>query len=131
MLAVEDSYMALVILLPHLTMILVENKLLSFDEKWVVNEYFNANDFDPKNSWTETDSWISDVNPQMLPILLLGLENNDVNISISLKTKFAPVDDIFCRSGVHLMVILMVILIDSYWQGRCAKDASLFISGIW
>ncbi len=56
MLAVEDSYMALVILLPHLTMILVEDKSLSFDEKWVVNAYFNANDFDPKNSWTETDS---------------------------------------------------------------------------
>jgi len=78
----------------------IDDKSLSFNEKWnsLANCFMNAQDFAPENEWGKLDSRIQDVDPRSPPLTPWTGEQLRKHFR-SLKTKFALVDDIFCRSG--------------------------------
>ena len=47
----------------------IDNKALSFNEKWnsLASNFYNADDFDPENIWSDKDSRILDVDPRSPP----------------------------------------------------------------
>ena len=78
----------------------IDDKSLSFNEKWnsLANCFMNAEDFAPENEWAEMDSRIIDVDPHLPPSKPWSGEELCKHFR-SLKTKFALVDEVFCRSG--------------------------------
>jgi hypothetical protein len=78
----------------------VDNKALSFNEKWnsLANNFFNAPDFEPENTFTDADSRIIDIDPRLPPLTPWTGERLRKTFR-ELKTKFAMVDDMFSRSG--------------------------------
>jgi hypothetical protein len=78
----------------------VDNKALSFNEKWnsLVNNFFNAPDFQPENELIDADSRIIDIDP-CLPLATPWTGESLQKTFHELKTKFALVDDMFSRSG--------------------------------
>jgi hypothetical protein len=78
----------------------VDNKALSFNDKWnaLAAQFMNAPDFSPENIWANDDSRISDVDPRLPPSSPWSGEDLRKHFR-SLKTKFALVDEVFCRSG--------------------------------
>jgi hypothetical protein len=105
MLAVEpDSYLALndIFAAPakEARRAQIDDKNLSFNEKWnsLADCFMNAEDFLPENEWANMDSRIQDVDPRQPPITPWSGEQLRKHFP-TLKTKFALVDDCFCRSG--------------------------------
>jgi len=105
MLAVEpDSYLALndIFAAPakEARRAQIDDKSLSFNEKWnsLADCFMNAADFLPENEWAQLDSRIQDVDPRQPPISPWTGEQLRKHFR-SLKTKFALVDECFCRSG--------------------------------
>jgi hypothetical protein len=78
----------------------IDNKNLSFNEKWnaIANNFFNAKDFEPTNEWSDKDTRIIDIDPRLPPITPWSGEELRKYFR-TLKTKFALIDDVFCRSG--------------------------------
>ena len=105
MLAVEpDSYLALNDIFAAPTkeawQAQIDDKNLSFNEKWdsLADCFMNADDFLPENEWANMDSHIQDVHPRQPPITPWSGEQLRKHFR-TLKTKFALVDECFCRSG--------------------------------
>jgi hypothetical protein len=105
MLAVEpDSYLALndIFAAPakEARQAQIDDKNLSFNEKWnaLADCFMNAEDFLPENEWANMDSRIQDVDPRQPPITPWSGEQLRKHFR-TLKTKFALVDECFCRSG--------------------------------
>jgi hypothetical protein len=105
MLAVEpDSYLALneIFASPvkEARQAQIDDKSLSFNEKWnsLADCFMNAADFLPENEWAHLDSRIQDVDPRQPPISPWTGEQLRKHFR-TLKTKFALVDECFCRSG--------------------------------
>ncbi len=78
----------------------IDDKSLSFNEKWnsLANCFMNAGDFAPENEWANLNSRIKDVDPRSPPLTSWTGEQLRKHFR-SLKTKFALVDEVFCRSG--------------------------------
>jgi hypothetical protein len=78
----------------------VDNKALSFNEKWnsLANNFFNAPDFQPKNEFIDAVSRIIDINPCLPPATPWTGESLRKTFCV-LKTKFTLVDDMFSHSG--------------------------------
>jgi hypothetical protein len=77
----------------------VDNKALTFNEKWnsLVNNFFNAPNFQPENAFTDADLHVIDIDPCLPPVTPWTGENLRKTFC-ELKTKFALVDDMFPRS---------------------------------
>jgi len=138
MLAVEpDSYLALneIFASPvkEARQAQIDDKSLSFNEKWnsLADCFMNAADFLPENEWAHLDSRIQDVDPRQPPISPWTGEQLRKHFC-SLKTKFALVDECFCRSGnleagadIRMLINLMGTLGD-YFQMTQQKCTHCF-----
>jgi hypothetical protein len=78
----------------------VDNKALSFNEKRnsLANNFFNAPNFQPENTFTDANLWIIDIDPCLPPVTPWTGESLRKTFC-ELKTKFALVDDMFSCSG--------------------------------
>lgn len=78
----------------------IDDKQNSFSEKWdnIANNFFNAEDFQPDNLWGLFDARINNIDPRKKPTTAWTGEQLR-KFFRELKTKFALVDDYYCRSG--------------------------------